>query len=63
MNYMFANCYELISLDIIQFNSSKATIQGIFENSTKLEKIISGDEKICDLKPPGSQCSPNLTLY
>ena len=59
MNYMFSNCYNLLSLDISYFNSYQSSIEGIFENSTKLEKIISGDEKICELKPPGSQCFPN----
>ena len=59
MNYMFANCYNLVSLDISKFNSSESSIDGIFENSTKLEYIVSEDEKICEIIPKGSQCYSN----
>ena len=59
MNYMFANCTNLLKLDLSYFNSTIATIEGIFENSLKLENIISNDEKICEMKPSGAQCGPN----
>ena len=51
MNNMFANCYNLISLDLSNFDSSKGRIDNMFTNSTKIEKIVSGDEKICEVKP------------